>query len=100
MASYIEMPVGNIVSDMPVLALDILYARQLRLRNHLLWASPSAKPDFGCKDLEDYRLNNTWETASFHQNTASIYNREAFVVECSDFLLLFSAKINILHKNF
>ena len=78
MARYIGIPVGNIPEDIPTLALDILYARQLRQKNHVLWASPSSRPDFGGKDLDDLRLGNEWETAAFRRK--HVYNREAFEV--------------------
>lgn len=80
MARNIGMPVGNIPEDITKAALDIFYARQLRQHNHVLWSSLSAKPDFGGKDLEDLRLGNDWETASFRQSSGCIYNKEVFEV--------------------
>ncbi|KAI1730436.1 DNA polymerase family B domain-containing protein [Ditylenchus destructor] len=101
MAQNIGMPVGNIPEDITTVALDIFYARQLRHHNHVLWSSLSAAPDFGGKDLEDLRLGNDWETASFRQCSGCIYNKEAFeasnvVVELSIGALAVSA---LLHNS-
>lgn len=80
MAQYAHIPVGNIVDDISIMALDILYARQLQQKNYLLWASSSSRPDFGGKDLEDLRLGNGWEKASFRQNSGYIFSKEIFDV--------------------
>ena len=80
MAHYIGVPLGNLPEDIPTLALDLLFARQLESKNHLLWASPSSKPDFGGKELEDMRMENTWESTSFKPNSGYVYNRSAFEV--------------------
>lgn len=80
MAHYTGIPVGNLPQDLSTLTLDVFYARQLLLRNHILWASPSSKPDFGGKDVEDLRLGNDWELIAFKPNTSYIYNKETFEV--------------------
>nr|CAD2169888.1 unnamed protein product [Meloidogyne enterolobii] len=64
-SSYLEIPIGNLPEDVPSFGLDILFARQLKTKNYLLWASPSLIPDFGGKDLDDLRLSNEWENCSF-----------------------------------
>uniref|UniRef100_A0A914LJI1 DNA polymerase epsilon catalytic subunit n=1 Tax=Meloidogyne incognita TaxID=6306 RepID=A0A914LJI1_MELIC len=64
-SSYLEIPIGNLPEDLPSFGLDILFARQLKTKNYLLWASPSFIPDFGGKDLDDLRLSNEWENCSF-----------------------------------
>jgi DNA polymerase epsilon subunit 1 len=80
MANYIGIPVGNLPEDMCTLALDVLFARQLESKNHLLWASLSSKPDLGGKELEDLRMENEWESISFRPSSGHVYNREAFEV--------------------
>uniref|UniRef100_A0A914I899 DNA polymerase epsilon catalytic subunit n=1 Tax=Globodera rostochiensis TaxID=31243 RepID=A0A914I899_GLORO len=78
MSAYTEIPVGNLPADLPSLALDIAFARALRAKNHLLWTSPSAMPDFGGKELEDWRLGNEWESAAFTEARPFVLNKETF----------------------
>ncbi len=40
-------------SDFTVFVSDVLYARQLKKENHLLWVSGTDKPDLGGKEDED-----------------------------------------------
>ena len=80
MSTYMEIPVGNLPEDAPSLALDALFARQLQSKNYLLWTSPSSVPDFGGKDLEDMRLSNEWESASFTERREHLVNKETFEV--------------------
>ncbi|KAL3113616.1 hypothetical protein niasHT_010645 [Heterodera trifolii] len=75
---YSEIPVGNLPADVPSLALDVAFARALHAKNHLLWASPSAVPDFGGKELEDWRLANEWESAAFTEARPFVFNKETF----------------------
>lgn len=82
MAHYTGIPIGNLPQDLNTLTLDVFYARKLLLRNHILWASPSLKPDFGGKEVEDLRLGNDWESIAFKPKTAYIYNKEVFEVIC------------------
>ena len=88
-----EIPIGNLPEDIPSFGLDALFARQLRTKNYLLWASPSSIPDFGGKDLEDLRLSNEWENCSFTGKSGDyLINKETFEV-------LKFRNFN-LHKNF
>lgn len=80
MSQYSYIPIGNINNDFSIFALDILYARKLKSKNYLLWASSSSKPDFGGKELHDWRFGNEWETVSFSQKTRYIFNKETFNV--------------------
>ncbi|KAL3124847.1 hypothetical protein niasHT_010387 [Heterodera trifolii] len=75
---YSEIHVGNLHADVPSLALDVAFARALHAKNHLLWASPSAVPDFGGKELEDWRLANEWESAAFTEARPFVFNKETF----------------------
>jgi hypothetical protein len=80
MAAYMEIPIGNLPEDVPVFALDAIFARQLQSKNHILWASPSSMPDFGGKDLEDLRLSNDWNGSAFTQQREHLINKETFEV--------------------
>jgi hypothetical protein len=80
MSAYMEIPIGNLPEDVPLFALDAIFARQLQSKNHILWASPSSVPDFGGKDLEDLRLSNDWNGAAFTQQREHLINKETFEV--------------------
>lgn len=49
------MPVGNVPSDPTLFAGDLFYARHLQKHNHLLWMSPTDRPDLGGKEDDDNR---------------------------------------------
>ena len=55
-ARYYHVPVGNIPNDRTLFAADLFYARHLRKHNHLLWMSPTGKPDLGGKEDDENRL--------------------------------------------
>ena len=46
-ARYAHIPVGNIPSDPALFVSDVFYSRHLLRHNHVLWASPTDKPDLG-----------------------------------------------------
>lgn len=50
------MPVGNLPEDISIFGSDLFLARHLRKHNHLLWLSPTARPDLGGKEADDSRL--------------------------------------------
>ncbi|KAI6220384.1 DNA polymerase epsilon catalytic subunit [Aphelenchoides fujianensis] len=77
-AEYIGIPVGNLPEDSALLALDIAYARALQQQNFVLWASPSARPDFGGKELDDWRLGTDWESTAFRKTLSHVYDQETF----------------------
>ncbi|CAH8869757.1 unnamed protein product [Trichobilharzia szidati] len=80
LARYLHIPVGNVpVSEAPLsvslntlevqdvqppassisaieLGCDLFYARHLMKHNHILWCSPSDRPDLGGKETDDQRL--------------------------------------------
>lgn len=95
MSQYSHVPIGNISNDFSIFALDILYARQLKLKNYLLWASLSSKPDFGGKELHDWRFGNEWEIISFSKNSGYIFNKETFDVIFLTFFFYFFLINNI-----
>src|SRR5690606_23797434 len=77
-AQYVGIPVGNIPEDVSSLALDIFYARALQQKNHVLWASTSSSPDFGGKEMLDYRLTVDWDNIAFKQHHGRIINEQVF----------------------
>ncbi|TDH12869.1 hypothetical protein EPR50_G00050310 [Perca flavescens] len=56
MARYFHLPVGNLPQDVSIFGSDLFLARHLRKHNHLLWLSPTARPDLGGKEADDSRL--------------------------------------------
>ncbi|KAJ7325980.1 hypothetical protein OS493_028702, partial [Desmophyllum pertusum] len=55
LAQYFHVPVGNVQSDPTLFAGDLFYARHLQKHNHLLWMSPTDRPDLGGKEDDDNR---------------------------------------------
>ncbi|KAK9873901.1 hypothetical protein WA026_002253 [Henosepilachna vigintioctopunctata] len=53
---YFLLPIGNMPSDPAIFGSDLFFARHLKQRNHLLWCSPSDKPDFGGSQENNARL--------------------------------------------
>lgn len=53
---YYHLPVGNLPQDVSIFGSDLFLARHLRKHNHLLWLSPTARPDLGGKEADDSRL--------------------------------------------
>ncbi|XP_043195220.1 DNA polymerase epsilon catalytic subunit A-like [Amphibalanus amphitrite] len=53
---YFHVPVGNLPADATLFGEDLFYARHLRKHNHVLWASPTERPDLGGKEADDQRL--------------------------------------------
>uniref|UniRef100_A0AAX7U0J0 DNA polymerase epsilon catalytic subunit n=1 Tax=Astatotilapia calliptera TaxID=8154 RepID=A0AAX7U0J0_ASTCA len=56
MARYYHLPVGNLPQDVSIFGSDLFLARHLRKHNHLLWLSPTSRPDLGGKEADDSRL--------------------------------------------
>ena len=53
---YLHIPVGNLPKDMTLTGCDIFFARHLKRHNHVLWCSPTERPDLGGKEADDNRL--------------------------------------------
>ncbi|KAJ1092585.1 hypothetical protein NDU88_005695 [Pleurodeles waltl] len=56
MARYYHIPVGNLPDDISTFGSDLFFSRHLRRHNHLLWQSPTSRPDLGGKEADDNRL--------------------------------------------
>ncbi|CAH2005328.1 unnamed protein product [Acanthoscelides obtectus] len=53
---YFHVPLGNMPEDPALFGADIFYARHLTKHNHVLWCSPTDKPDLGGSQETDSRL--------------------------------------------
>jgi len=56
---YFHVPLGNLPKDTTLFGCDLFYARHLQKHNHVLWCSPTDRPDLGGKEADDnrYTLN-------------------------------------------
>ncbi|XP_031567678.1 DNA polymerase epsilon catalytic subunit A-like [Actinia tenebrosa] len=73
-ARYFHVPVGNIPMDATLFAADLFYARHLQKHGHLLWMSPTDRPDLGGKEEDDNRLSLlTDEAESMEFNSPGCY---------------------------
>ncbi|KAK5966376.1 DNA polymerase epsilon catalytic subunit [Trichostrongylus colubriformis] len=60
-ARYLHVPIGSVPNDAGLFGLDLFFARNLQRAGHVLWASPSSRPDLGGKELDDLRLSADWK---------------------------------------
>lgn len=72
-ATYTNIPLCNLEGDISMQIIDLLYARILKSKNHILWISPTLFPDLGGLEDEDYSLLNSNRNieinrSSFHYN--------------------------------
>lgn len=58
---YLHIPLGNLPKDITMFGCDLFFARHLQKNNHVLWCSPTERPDLGGKEADD----NRW---TFNQN--------------------------------
>ncbi|XP_062505128.1 DNA polymerase epsilon catalytic subunit A-like isoform X2 [Corticium candelabrum] len=63
-ARYAHIPIGNFSSDPALLVADVFFARHLLKQNHVMWTSPTERPDLGGKEDDDYRLMTSLEDGS------------------------------------
>ena len=72
---YSHVPVGNLPADYQTFTCDVFLARNLKRENHLLWVSPSARPDLGGKEEDDNRmLTEVDNDQQFKINEPGTYN--------------------------
>lgn len=72
---YYHIPIGNLPDDISVFGSDLFFSRHLRRHNHLLWLSPTARPDLGGKEADDNRLVMEFdERASVEINNPGCYS--------------------------
>ncbi|XP_052805264.1 DNA polymerase epsilon catalytic subunit A-like [Mya arenaria] len=71
---YLHMPVGNFPKDITMAGCDIFFARHLNRHNHVLWCSPTERPDLGGKEADDNRLGIQVENLTTEINNAGAYS--------------------------
>lgn len=75
---YYHLPVGNLPQDVSIFGSDLFLARHLKKHNHLLWLSPTARPDLGGKEADDSRLvMESDEKCSIEINNQGCYSTGA-----------------------
>ncbi|CAN8193292.1 unnamed protein product [Coccothraustes coccothraustes] len=75
MSRYYHIPIGNLPDDISTFGSDLFFSRHLRRHNHLLWLSPTARPDLGGKEVDDNRLVMEFdERASVEINNPGCYS--------------------------
>ncbi|KAK3734408.1 hypothetical protein QZH41_010067, partial [Actinostola sp. cb2023] len=73
-ARYFHVPVGNLPMDATLFAADLFYSRHLQKHGHLLWMSPTNRPDLGGKEEDDNRLSlMTDEAGSMEFNSPGCF---------------------------
>ncbi|XP_029426854.1 DNA polymerase epsilon catalytic subunit A isoform X2 [Rhinatrema bivittatum] len=75
MGRYYHIPVGNLPDDISTFGSDLFFSRHLRRHNHLLWQSPTSRPDLGGKEADDNRLVMEFaDKASVEINNSGCYS--------------------------
>ncbi|KAJ2836120.1 DNA polymerase epsilon catalytic subunit [Coemansia sp. 'formosensis'] len=72
LAQYADVPVGNIPGDAPLFLADVFFARKLSLAKHVLWWSPSARPDLGGRQDDEFAAEDA-AAASVETNAQGSY---------------------------
>ena len=52
---YFHVPVGNLPEDSGIFGADLFFARHLQKHSHVMWTSPTERPDLGGKEADDNR---------------------------------------------
>ncbi|KAI9505131.1 hypothetical protein BX070DRAFT_188883 [Coemansia spiralis] len=88
LSHYADVPVGNIPADAPLFLADIFFARKLSLSKHILWWSPSSKPDLGGRQDDEFNgLSSDGDdllngfTTSIEINTPGSYSTACAEIE-------------------
>lgn len=72
---YFHVPIGNLPEDISTFGSDLFFARHLQRHNHLLWLSPTSRPDLGGKEADDNRLVMEFEDqATVEINSSGCYS--------------------------
>ncbi|ELK14230.1 DNA polymerase epsilon catalytic subunit A [Pteropus alecto] len=75
MSRYFHIPIGNLPEDISTFGSDLFFARHLQRHNHLLWLSPTSRPDLGGKEADDNRLVMEFEDqATVEINSSGCYS--------------------------
>lgn len=79
-ARYLHVPVGNLPKDVLLFGCDIFFARHLQKHGHVLWCSPTDKPDLGGKEVDQNLLFSTNDDSHVFE----ISNTNAYSSICVD----------------
>ena len=71
---YLHIPVGNFPKDITMFGCDIFFARHLNKHNHILWSSPTERPDLGGKEADDNRIGIEVENLVTEINNPAAYS--------------------------
>ncbi|XP_052253908.1 DNA polymerase epsilon catalytic subunit A-like [Dreissena polymorpha] len=71
---YLHIPVGNLPKDITMSGCDIFFARHLNRHNHVLWCSPTERPDLGGKEADDNRIGIEVENLTTEINNSGAYS--------------------------
>lgn len=72
---YFHIPIGNLPEDISTFGSDLFFARHLQRHNHLLWLSPTSRPDLGGREADDNRLVMEFEDqATVEINSSGCYS--------------------------
>ncbi|KAL4229089.1 hypothetical protein ACF0H5_012128 [Mactra antiquata] len=71
---YLHIPVGNFPKDITMTGCDIFFARHLNKHSHILWISPTERPDLGGKEADDNRIGIEVENLTTEINNAAAYS--------------------------
>ncbi|KAK3581719.1 hypothetical protein CHS0354_015350 [Potamilus streckersoni] len=72
---YLHIPVGNLPQDITLFGCDLFLARHLHKHNHIMWCSPTERPDLGGKEADDNRLcMELEESSSVEVNNPAAYS--------------------------
>lgn len=82
LSQYSDIPVGNLPSDAPLFLSDVFFARKLTLAKHILWWSPSSKPDLGGRQDDEFGQGDSEDTLSgLEINTKGSYSTACCEIE-------------------
>ncbi|KAJ2709675.1 DNA polymerase epsilon catalytic subunit, partial [Coemansia spiralis] len=71
LAQYADVPLGNIPADAPLFLADVFFARKLSLAKHVLWWSPSSRPDLGGRQDDEPALGAADPTTTLLEASAA-----------------------------
>nr|CAB3265004.1 DNA polymerase epsilon catalytic subunit A-like [Phallusia mammillata] len=81
---YFHIPVGNLPRDPSLYGADLFFTRHLQRHNHLLWCSPSDRPDLGGREADDSRLGtDDCERSSIDLNNPGFYQSVCVQIDLS-----------------
>lgn len=94
---YFHIPIGNLPEDISTFGSDLFFARHLQRHNHLLWLSPTWRPDLGGKEADDNRLVMEFEDqATVEINSSGCYSTGGWARPTGISLLVFLPFVTIL----